>query len=152
MLLTWVPQMGSSLRWMPGDWPSCRLPVDTSESKSFSSSSFPKISTADTRTEKRVPVFSLRSLMSLKSQEMAQGTMPRLWVVLSLPIMVYVLPGDVWKREGDGNGNIALCLEASYTHYMFKLKLLLSSSCLEWAGSWQRNRHWHWIFSEGYCV
>lgn len=70
--------MGSSLRWIPGDWPSCRLPVDTSDSKSFSSSSFPKISTADTRTEKRVPVFSLRSLMSLKSQEMAQGTMPRL--------------------------------------------------------------------------
>lgn len=91
--------MGSSLRWMPGDWPSCRLPVETSDSRSFSSSSFPKISTADTRTEKRVPVFSLRSLMSLKSQEMAQGTMPRLCVLLSLPIMVYVLPYGAGKER-----------------------------------------------------
>lgn len=34
-------------------------------------------STADTRTEKRAPVFSFRSLMSLNSQVMAQGIMPR---------------------------------------------------------------------------
>lgn len=44
---------------------------------------------------------------------MAQGTTPRLWVLLSLPIMVYVLPGDVEKKEGDRNGNSALCFKAS---------------------------------------
>lgn len=40
-----------------------------------------------------MPSLSLRSSMSLKSQEIAQGTMPRLWGELSFPIMVYDLPG-----------------------------------------------------------
>lgn len=40
-----------------------------------------------------MPSLSLRSSISLKSQEIAQGTMPRLWGELSFPIMVYDLPG-----------------------------------------------------------
>lgn len=73
---------------MPGDWASWGLPEATSASRSRGLSSGPHTSAADTRTEKRVPVLSLRSSMSLKSQEMAQGTTPRLWGELSFPIMV----------------------------------------------------------------
>lgn len=56
-------------------------------------SSRPEISTADTLMEKRAPDFSLRSSITLKSQEMAVGATPRLCVEQSRPIMVYVFPG-----------------------------------------------------------
>lgn len=85
---TCAPQTGSSRRYTPGDWVSCRLLEATSASKSRRLWSRPHTSTAETRTEKRAPTLSLRSSMSLKSQEMAQGTMPRLWGELSFPIMV----------------------------------------------------------------
>lgn len=72
--------------------------------RSVSVSSRPEISTADTRTEKRIPAFSLRSSITLKSQEMAVGATPRLWVEHSRPIMVYVLPG-----EGVVNAMMSIC-------------------------------------------
>lgn len=39
---TCMPQMGSSHRYTPGDCPSCKLPVATSDSKSLRFSSFPQ--------------------------------------------------------------------------------------------------------------
>lgn len=79
---------------------SWRLLEATSASRSRRLWSRPYTSTAETRTEKRVPVLSLRSSRSLKSQEMAQGTTPRLCGELSLPIMVKDLPG--------GHGHVGL--------------------------------------------
>ena len=57
-------------------------------------------STAETRTEKRAPVFSFLSLMSLNNQEMAQGIIPRVWRESSRPIIVKDLPAR--DRQTDG--------------------------------------------------
>lgn len=79
---------------------SWKLPEATSASRSRRLWSRPHTSTAETRMEKRVPVLSLRSSARRKSQEMAQGTTPRLWGELSFPIMVYDLPGGHGACEG----------------------------------------------------
>lgn len=61
-------------------------------------------STAETRTEKRAPVFSFLSLMSLNSQEMAQGIIPRVCRESSRPIIVYDLPGRDRQKDERGEG------------------------------------------------
>ena len=68
------------------------LPWATSANRSFRVSCFPDTSTAETLTENLAPVWSFCSLMSLKSQAIAQGTIPRVCGPESWPIIVKVLP------------------------------------------------------------
>lgn len=87
---TWDPHRGSSFSDTAGPGASWWPPEEQESSarRSVSVSSRPEISTADTLTEKRAPAFSLRSSITLKSQEMAVGATPRLCVEQSWPIMV----------------------------------------------------------------
>ncbi len=76
-------------------WRTASVPAATSASRSFNLSCFPVTSTAETRTEKRAPVRSFCSLISLNSQAMAHGMTPRFCGESSTPIIVYVLPGNI---------------------------------------------------------
>lgn len=102
---TCAPHTGSSRRCTPGDCVSWRPPEATSASRSRRLWSRPHSSTAETRTEKRVPVRSLRSPSSRKSQEMVQGTTPRLCGELSFPIMVYDWPGAQGARHAQASAS-----------------------------------------------